>query len=307
MSESLDLAVVKIPGAKAPALMLGHDADVAVGDDVYVVGNPRGLEGTLSQGIVSAIRSTPERRLLQITAPISPGSSGGPVLNSEGKVIGVAVSTLRDSQNLNFAVSVGELRQLVNQVGAVRPFPATTGSARRSATPVTPTPPATAPVAPAPPVIATPAPPSISKPKTRLLPDDIYETAYLDFRKGAYELAIVGFREFLRRNPRHDLAGNAQYWIGEAHFNVARNHAAAGLIDRATVELEWAVRELHKVTTDYPRGEKTPAALYKEALGLIELKQPALARQRLQYLIENFPQAEEIPLARARLTVLKES
>ncbi len=56
MSESLDLALVKISGAKAPTLMLGHDPDVAVGDEVYVAGNPRGLEGTFSQGIVSAIR-----------------------------------------------------------------------------------------------------------------------------------------------------------------------------------------------------------------------------------------------------------
>jgi S1-C subfamily serine protease len=129
-SESLDLALVRISGANAPALPLGSDADVAVGDDVYVAGSPRGLEGTFSQGIVSATRRTKERRLLQITAAISPGSSGGPVLNSKGAVIGVAVASLRDSQNLNFAVAVGEVHRLLTQVGPVQPFP----SAQRTPT-----------------------------------------------------------------------------------------------------------------------------------------------------------------------------
>lgn len=121
-SEALDLALVKISGANAPALPLGSDSEVAVGDDVYVAGSPRGLEGTFSQGIVSATRRTKERRLLQITAAISPGSSGGPVLNSKGAVIGVAVASLRDSQNLNFAVAVGEVHHLLTQVGPVQPF-----------------------------------------------------------------------------------------------------------------------------------------------------------------------------------------
>jgi formylglycine-generating enzyme required for sulfatase activity len=122
-SEPLDLALVKVTGANAPALPLGSDAEVAVGDDVYVAGNPRGLEGTFSQGIVSATRSTKERRLLQITAAISPGSSGGPVLNAKGAVIGVAVASLRDSQNLNFAVAVGEVHRLLQQLGPLQSFP----------------------------------------------------------------------------------------------------------------------------------------------------------------------------------------
>jgi TolA-binding protein len=59
------------------------------------------------------------------------------------------------------------------------------------------------------------------------------------------------------------------------------------------------------VVANYPRGEKAPTALYKEALALIELKQPALAQQRLEYLVANFPQAEETPLARERLVTIK--
>ena len=179
------------------------------------------------------------------------------------------------------------------------------------ATPTTPTPPTATPAPTAPPT-ATPAPttpPPVTagtRPATNALqPQDIYQASYIDFSKGSYALAMAGFREFLRRFPEHPLAGNAQYWIGESHFSLARGHANAGQADRATQELEQAVQEFRKVLASYPRGEKAPTALYKEALALIELKQPALAQQRLEYLVANFPQAEETPLARERLAAIK--
>ena len=156
------------------------------------------------------------------------------------------------------------------------------------------------------PVAAVPAPggprPGSS---TALGPQDIYQAAYIDFSKGSYALAIAGFREFLRRYPDHELADNAQYWIGEAHFSLARGYSNAGQNDRYVQSLEQAVQEFKKVVTNYPRGDKAPAALYKEALALIDLKQPAVAQSRLQYLVDNFPQAEETPLARERLAALK--
>ena len=68
------------------------------------IGNPRGLEGSLSEGIISGVRLERDFSLIQITAPISPGSSGGPVLDEDGHVVGVATMTLTESQNLNFAV-----------------------------------------------------------------------------------------------------------------------------------------------------------------------------------------------------------
>jgi tol-pal system protein YbgF len=140
-----------------------------------------------------------------------------------------------------------------------------------------------------------------------LQPQDIYQAAYLDFSKGSYALSIAGFREFLRRFPDHELAGNAQYWVGEAHYSLARSHTNQNQPDRAREALEQAVTEFQLVVRNYPRGEKVPAALFKEALALIDLKQPSLAQQRLEYLIRNFPQAEETPLARDRLMTLKPS
>lgn len=159
----------------------------------------------------------------------------------------------------------------------------------------------------APPVASVPAPAPTIRPSTEALrPTDIYQAAYIDFSKGSYPLAVTGFREFLRRYPDHDLADNAQYWIGEAHFSMARGHVNAGATDKAQAELAQAVQEFKKVIANYPRGDKAPTALYKEALALLDLKQPDLAQQRLRYLVENFPQAEETPLARERLSALQQ-
>ena len=166
-------------------------------------------------------------------------------------------------------------------------------------------PPRTAVPAPTSPVPAAP-PPVGQRPTTNALqPQDIYQAAYIDFSKGSYALAMAGFREFLRRYPDHALAGNAQYWIGEGYVSQARAAANAGQNDRVAQELEAAVQEFRKVLANYPRSEKAPSALYKEALALIDLKQPAVAQQRLEYLVANFPQAEETPLARERLSTLK--
>jgi TolA-binding protein len=169
-----------------------------------------------------------------------------------------------------------------------------------------PTAPSTA--MPAAPSTATPAAPEVaSRPTTNpLQPQDIYQAAYLDFSKGSYQLAIAGFREFLRRFPDQPLAGAAQYWIGEALFALARGYSNAGQAPQAAEALEQAVQEFRKVLANYPRSDKAPASLYKEALALLELKQPDAAQQRLQYLVETFPQSEESTLARERLASLRQ-
>jgi S1-C subfamily serine protease len=113
-----DLVLLNVTGAMSPSLPLADSRQAAVGDEVFAVGNPKGLEGTFSQGIVSSIRDIESETLLQITAPISPGSSGGPVLNSEGKVIGIAVATFNGGQNLNFAIPANYLASLLVAINA---------------------------------------------------------------------------------------------------------------------------------------------------------------------------------------------
>lgn len=115
-----DLVVLKIPAREPQVLSIGNSDAIQVGDSVYAVGNPQGLEGTFSQGIVSSIRDIGSDKLLQITAPISPGSSGGPVLSATGEVVGVSVATFRSGQNLNFAIPSNYLKALLGKAGAVR-------------------------------------------------------------------------------------------------------------------------------------------------------------------------------------------
>lgn len=104
-----DLALLAVPGARragVPTLkLIDKSVSVAIGEDVFALGNPEGLTGTISPGIVSAnLRYSDKKARLQITAPISHGSSGGPVVDKNGGVVGVAVSSLSEGQNLNFAV-----------------------------------------------------------------------------------------------------------------------------------------------------------------------------------------------------------
>jgi S1-C subfamily serine protease len=114
MDEAKDLAVLKVLGVKAPSLRLGSDADARVGDKIYVVGNPLGLEGTFSDGLISGIRRDGSRRLLQITAPISPGSSGGPVLNDTGQALAqpARLSPLPGKTRLARAAAAADVLQI---------------------------------------------------------------------------------------------------------------------------------------------------------------------------------------------------
>lgn len=119
INEKHDLAIIKISSTEHPVLDLGNSDDIHIGETIYTIGNPKGLQGTVSRGIISSIRDFGDRgERIQIDAPISPGNSGGPVLNEKGKVIGVSVSVHRDldAQNLNFAVPSNYLKALLRRV-----------------------------------------------------------------------------------------------------------------------------------------------------------------------------------------------
>lgn len=109
-----DVAVLAVDGVALPAIPFADSSAVSPGEPVTVVGHPKALESTVSTGVVSAIRRSPSGwGLLQVTAPISPGSSGGPVLNEQGEVIGVTRFYLADGQALNFATPASELQRLL--------------------------------------------------------------------------------------------------------------------------------------------------------------------------------------------------
>ena len=119
-----DLAILKVTAYGIKPLSLGDSNTVRIGETAYVTGNPKGLEGTFSDGIISSRRDKSTKERLQMTAPISPGSSGGPVLNRKGEVIGVSFAQYRalDAQNLNFAIPSKYLKKLLEQSKTTKPL-----------------------------------------------------------------------------------------------------------------------------------------------------------------------------------------
>ena len=111
-----DLIILKIKDFNKSILPLnlGNSISLRIGETVYAVGNPQGYEGTVSNGIVSGIRDTD--KLIQMTTPISHGSSGGPVINSNGEVIGVSVLSRSDGQNLNFAIPSVYIEKMITKI-----------------------------------------------------------------------------------------------------------------------------------------------------------------------------------------------
>ena len=121
-----DLAIIKIHGKTFPTLTLGNSDQIQVGEEVVAIGNPLGLELTVSNGILSGIRSDEKEdgKLLQITAPISRGSSGGPLFNMFGEVVGINVMFLEGGESLNFAIPVNDAKSLlVNQSAQLQQLP----------------------------------------------------------------------------------------------------------------------------------------------------------------------------------------
>ena len=115
-----DVAMLTVTGRPAAALRWGSSESMKDGDEVTVISNPLGqLPGTVSRGIISASRVVKGTKLLQISAAISHGSSGAPVLNARGQVIGIVRSTIEAGQSLNFATATDAIRNLNNDQGAV--------------------------------------------------------------------------------------------------------------------------------------------------------------------------------------------
>jgi S1-C subfamily serine protease len=95
-------------GALKPIVGLRDYSDLAVGETVYTIGSPRGLDSTLAQGLLSGLRKMAGTQYVQISAPISNGSSGGGLFDDRGNLIGITTLMMRDSQNLNFAIAASE-------------------------------------------------------------------------------------------------------------------------------------------------------------------------------------------------------
>jgi hypothetical protein len=136
-----DLAVIKAHGQNFRVVTLGNSDRVRVGEEIVAIGSPLSLESTVSSGIVSGIRNIEEEggKFLQITAPISPGSSGGPLFNMAGEVIGITTLYLKGGENLNFAIPVNDAKLLLSGNSKAQDFPVETSAPEgKLGTPATP-------------------------------------------------------------------------------------------------------------------------------------------------------------------------
>lgn len=107
-----DILILKANVSNYPNIPLGKTDEVKVGQKIFTIGSPMGFENTMSDGIVSGLREIGEKvkkNYIQITASISPGSSGGAVLNTKGELIGISTMGYNEGQNLNFAVGIDDI------------------------------------------------------------------------------------------------------------------------------------------------------------------------------------------------------
>jgi S1-C subfamily serine protease len=114
-----DLAILVVNTGSRPALKLGDELAVRQGDSVYALGAPEGLELSLTNGILSGFRDVEDKFFLQTTAPIAHGSSGGPLFDSLGRVIGVTTAFLSDSPGIYFSIGAKDVSRLLRAPSAV--------------------------------------------------------------------------------------------------------------------------------------------------------------------------------------------
>lgn len=130
-----DLAILKIPDAPKdlPKAVLGDSNEIQIGEEVIAIGNPLGLEQTLTRGIISGVNRIIEETqmplmlpLIQMDAAINPGNSGGPLVNLCGEVIGINTATMSEAQNIGFAIPINLVKktipELIKEGRVIRPW-----------------------------------------------------------------------------------------------------------------------------------------------------------------------------------------
>ncbi len=192
----------------------------------------------------------------------------------------------------SLVVQVQSLRDTVDEVGArlgrISQQLAETQSVMRSVDARLATTPPPAPVEGLGGPGAAAAPPTGTRAQTRVpSAQSLYDTALRDFIAGNYDLSQQQFNDYLRYYGRTELAGNAQFYLGEVQY---RQH-----------NYQSAIENYNRVFTRYSNSNKIPAALLKKGYALLELKQQAEGVRVLRRLLEKYPRSDQAPMARARL------
>jgi len=120
---------------------------------------------------------------------------------------------------------------------------------------------------------------------------ELYNTAYRDFIRGNYQLALGSFQEFVKQHPNSELVDNAQYWIGEIYYAQGR--------------YQQAIQEFEKILKWYRNGDKVTSALLKIGYSYINIDEVEQGRTYLDEIIKEYPKSDEANLARGRLAALE--
>ena len=122
-------------------------------------------------------------------------------------------------------------------------------------------------------------------------PETLYQEAYADYRAGSYDLAILGFGEYMATYPDTELADNAAYWLGESYF--------------AQQRFDQAIAAFSNVLSKYPRSEKMASAMLKRGYAYLQLGQRDRGLEELRVLLRAHPSSEEAAIARQQLESLE--
>jgi hypothetical protein len=120
-----DLALLQLDSNKKfPYVQLGDSSALEQGDQIVAIGSPKGLQNSISEGIVSSLRKDirPGYTDIQISAPISPGSSGGALFNMKGEVVGITYAKINGGENINFAIPINEAKAILNNTSTLSPI-----------------------------------------------------------------------------------------------------------------------------------------------------------------------------------------
>ncbi len=262
----LALLQVDLPAALAAALPISKTVPQE-GESILVVGNPFGLEGSVSNGIVSAVREiSGYGKIIQITAPISPGSSGSPVVNMYGQVVGVATLQAAEGQSLNFAVPAERILGLkVSELQTVSTLAATTQKNKRAAA------------------------------------ERLYSQGVAQLSRDDYARALPFFEKAIETDPTY---AEAWYQAGFS-YGILGRHADALKASKQAAKLrpEWAETYVNIGASSYALQQyKDAADAYRQAIRLDDSK--ADTQYALGLCLEKLGRNDEETLAYKRALAL---
>lgn len=281
--ERRDVAALRIPGAGLPVLAIGNAANAASGAPVFVVSNAVGLPWTASSGILSGTRMADDvpgagsgYRILQFTAPLAPGSSGGVLVDAEAKILGIVVGSFSVGQNVNFAVPIDSIAGLANAPGGtlfdsgsrLQPFGVKAMSA---------------PAAPSnPPPAATVAPPALALPRPE--------------QRQIHSISVHSKTIYLRRERlQDDIHKTAMFpQLGLRFADYGQVADVAITVDRPVMTFDWTYTLVYQPksltlasgtvegTDEFDAGPKLAAAIVEQLAAAlmmprVELEQPTRA------------------------------